>query len=59
MIDKSGSRQNAMYEELKEKRSEVKRLQTIKDNIEQTLHEESNKPKDKIKKFKEDNNERL
>ena len=46
-IERLTSRQNELYEELKEKRSEVKRLQTIKDNIERTLHEESNKIKDK------------
>ena len=46
-IEQQTSQQNELYEELKEKRSEVKRLQTIKDNIEQTLHEESNKIKDK------------
>ena len=41
------SQQNELYEELKEKRSEVKQLQTIADNINRTLHEESNKSKDK------------
>ncbi len=46
-IEKLTSRQNELYAELKEKRSEVKRLQTIADNINRTLHEESNKPKDK------------
>ena len=46
-IEKLTSRQNELYEGLKEKRSEVKRLQTIADNIERTLHEESNKEKDK------------
>ena len=42
-IEKLTSQQNELYEELREKRSEVRRLQTIKDNIERTLHEESNK----------------
>ena len=46
-IEKLTSRQNELYEELKEKRSEVKRLQMIADNINRTLHEESNKSKDK------------
>ena len=46
-IERLTLRQNELYEELKEKRSEVKRLKTIKDNIERTLHEESNKTKDK------------
>ena len=46
-IERLTSQQNELYEELKEKRSEVKRLQTIKDNIERTLHEKSSKPKDK------------
>ena len=45
-IERLTSQQNELYAELKEKRSEVKRLQTILDNIEQTLHEESNKIKD-------------
>ena len=46
-IERLTSQQNELYEELKEKRSEVKRLKTIADNIERTLREESNKPKDK------------
>ena len=46
-IERLTSRQNELYEELKEKCSEVKRLQTIADNINRTLHEESNKIKDK------------
>ena len=46
-IEKLTSRQNELYEELREKRDEVKRLQTILDNIERTLHEESNKIKNK------------
>ena len=46
-IERLTSHQNELYEELKGKRSEVKRLQTIKDNIERTLHEKSSKPKDK------------
>ena len=46
-IKRLTSRQNELYEELKEKRDEVKQLQIIADNINRTLHEESNKPKDK------------
>ena len=46
-IKRLTSQQNELYEELKEKRSETKRLQTIADNIDRTLHEESNKSKDK------------
>ena len=46
-IERLIPQQNELYEELKEKRSEVKWLQTILDNIERTLHEESNKEKDK------------
>ena len=40
-IDKLTSRQNELYEELKEKRSEVKRLQTITDNIQKTIGQET------------------
>ena len=50
-IERLTSQQNELYEELKEKRSEVKRLQTIKDNIERTLHEESNKAKDQTQEI--------
>ena len=46
-IERLISQQNELYEELREKRDEAKRLKTIADNIERTLHEESNKPKDK------------
>ena len=46
-IERLTSQQNELYAELKEKRSEIKRLQTIADNINRTLHEESNKSKDK------------
>ena len=46
-IEKLTSQQNELYAELKEKRSEAKRLQIIMDNINRTLHEESNKTKDK------------
>ena len=46
-IKRLTSQQNELYEELKEKRSETKRLQTIADNIDRTLHEESSKSKDK------------
>ena len=45
-IERLTSQQNELYAELKEKRSEVKRLQTIADNINRTLHEESNKIRD-------------
>ena len=45
-IEQLTSHQNKLYEELKEKRGEAKRLKTIADNIERTLHEESNKSKD-------------
>ena len=46
-IERLTSQQNELYEEIHEKREEVKRLQTISDNINRTLHEESNKSKDK------------
>ena len=46
-IERLTSQQNELYAELKEKRSEAKRLQIIMDNINRTLHEESNKTKDK------------
>lgn len=46
-IERLTSQQNELYEKLHEKREEVKRLQTIADNINRTLHEESSKPKDK------------
>ena len=46
-IERLTSQQNELYEELKEKRSDVKRLQIIADNINRILHEESNKIKDK------------
>ena len=46
-IERLTSLQSELYEELKEKRSEVRRLQTIKDNVERTLHDESNKIKNK------------
>ncbi len=45
-IEKLTSQQNELYEELHEKRDEVKRLQIITDNINRTLHEESNKIRD-------------
>ena len=45
-IERLTSQQNELYEELHEKREEVKRLQTISDNINRTLHEESIKTKD-------------
>ena len=46
-IEKLTSQQNELYEKLHEKRDEVKRLQMVADNINRTLHEESNKTKDK------------
>ena len=46
-IERLTSQQSELYEKLHEKRDEVKRLQTIADNISRTLHEESNKIKDK------------
>ena len=46
-IERLTSQQNELYAELKEKHGEVKRLQIIADNINRTLHEESNKTKDK------------
>ncbi len=45
------SQQNELYAELKEKHGEVKRLQMITDNINRTLHEESNKAKDKTQEI--------
>ena len=50
-IERLTSRQSELYEELKEKRCEVKRLQTIADNINRTLHEESNKAKDQTQEI--------
>ena len=46
-IERLTSRQSELYKELHEKHEEVKRLQIIADNINRTLHEESNKTKDK------------
>ena len=46
-IERLTSQQNELYEEIHEKRDEVQRLQTVADNIDRILHEESNKPKDK------------
>ena len=40
-IEKLTSRQNELYEELHEKREEVKRLQTIADNIQKTIGQEN------------------
>ena len=45
-IERLTSRQNELYEELREKHSEAKRLQTVADNINRTLYEELNKIKD-------------
>ena len=50
-IEKLTSRQNELYAELKEKRSEAKRLQIITDNINRTLHEESNKARDQTQEI--------
>ena len=50
-IERLTSQQNELYAELKEKRSEVKRLQTIADNINRTLHEESNKANDQTQEI--------
>ena len=50
-IERLTSHQNELYEELKGKRSEVKRLQTIVDNIERTLREESNKAKEQTQEI--------
>ncbi len=50
-IERLTSQQNELYEELHEKRDEVKRLQTIADNINRTLREESNKPKDQTQEI--------
>ena len=46
-IEQLTSRQNELYEKLHEKHEKVKRLQTVADNIDRTLHDESNKAKDK------------
>ena len=40
-IDQLTSQQNGLYEELHEKRGEVKRLQTITDNIQKTIGQEN------------------
>ena len=45
-IKRLTSQQNKLYEQLREKYDEVKRLQTVADNIDRTLHDESNKTKD-------------
>ena len=50
-IERLTSQQNELYAELKEKRSDVKRLQTIANNINRTLHEESNKAKDQTQEI--------
>ena len=50
-IERLTSQQNELYEELREKRSEVKRLQTVTDNIDRTLHDESNKAKDQTQEI--------
>ena len=45
------SQQNELYAEMKEKRGEAKWLQTIADNIDRTLHDESNKAKDQTQEI--------
>ena len=40
-IEKLTSRQNELYEKLHEKRNEIKRLQTITDNIQKTIEQEN------------------
>ena len=40
-IERLTLRQNELYEELHEKRDEVKRLQTITDNIQKTIGQEN------------------
>ena len=50
-IEQLTSQQNELYVELHEKREEVKRLQIIMDNINRTLHEESNKAKDQTQEI--------
>ncbi len=50
-IERLTSRQNELYEKLREKRGEAKRLQTIADNIDRTLHDESNKAKDQTQEI--------
>ena len=45
------TQQNELYEKLSEKRDDVKRLQTIADNIDRTLHDESNKVKDQTQEI--------
>ena len=42
-IERLTSQQNELYEELHEKRDEVKRLQTITDNIQKTIGQETNR----------------
>ena len=50
-IEQLTSQQNKLYAELKEKRGKVKRLQIITDNINRTLHEESNKARDQTQEI--------
>ena len=45
-IERLTSQQNELYEELKEKRSEVKRLQTITDNIQKTIGQDNKRRND-------------
>ena len=40
-IEQLTSRQSELYEEIREKRDEVKRLQTITDNIQKTIGQEN------------------
>ena len=45
-IEKLTSQQNELYEELHEKRDEVKRLQTITDNIQKTIGQDNKRRND-------------
>ena len=45
-IERLTSRQNELYEELKEKHSEAKRLQTIADNIQKTIGQDNKRRND-------------
>ena len=50
-IERLTSRQSELYKKLHEKHEEVKRLQIIANNINRTLHEESNKAKDQTQEI--------
>lgn len=49
-IEQLTSEQNAEYNDYREKRDTVRKLQTIKDNIDQTLHREPNRQHEKTVK---------